>query len=244
MNRIKEVLDGKILQAIIILLIFSVSLHAHNDVTKFLGIPVDGSKTAMIQRLKAKGFRYNNTSKCLEGEFNGQNVNIRIATNNNKVCRIMVSDANPVDEVGIKIRFNKLCRQFQNNPKYTSAFELSQQFQNDSNTHIENNEIPDDEDISYEILVNKKRYEAIFFQNPENITSAIDSIRPIFLSKYSEEQWSNPDMTEEIIGMADNYVFNKYIMKTVWFMIDEYYGKYYINMFYDNEYNRADGEDL
>ena len=32
--------------------------------------------------------------------------------------------------------------------------------------------------------------------------------------------------------------------KPVWFMISELYGKYYISMFYDNEYNRPNGEDL
>lgn len=35
-----------------------------------------------------------------------------------------------------------------------------------------------------------------------------------------------------------------YTNKTVWFMISDLYGKYYITMFYDNEYNRANGEDL
>lgn len=34
-------------------------------------------------------------------------------------------------------------------------------------------------------------------------------------------------------------------MKTVWFMISEdRYGKYYIVMYYDNEYNKANGEGL
>ena len=33
--------------------------------------------------------------------------------------------------------------------------------------------------------------------------------------------------------------------KPVWFRIEEeMYGKYYIMMFYDNEYNHANGEDL
>jgi hypothetical protein len=32
--------------------------------------------------------------------------------------------------------------------------------------------------------------------------------------------------------------------KSVWFRISEYYGKYYIVMYYDNEYNHANGEDL
>ena len=33
-------------------------------------------------------------------------------------------------------------------------------------------------------------------------------------------------------------------MKPVWFRICESYGEYYITMFYDNEYNHANGEDL
>lgn len=55
------------------------------DVTKFLGIPVDGTKTEMIQKLKAKGFTYNQRLDCLEGEFNGREVKIFVVTNNNKV---------------------------------------------------------------------------------------------------------------------------------------------------------------
>ena len=33
-------------------------------------------------------------------------------------------------------------------------------------------------------------------------------------------------------------------MKPVWFRICESYGEYYITMFYDNENNHANGEDL
>ncbi len=32
--------------------------------------------------------------------------------------------------------------------------------------------------------------------------------------------------------------------KLVWFIISENYGQYFITMFYDNEYNHSDGEDL
>lgn len=56
-------------------------------ITKFLGIPVDGSKTSMIQKLKQKGFTYNSYADCLTGEFNGRKVNLFVATNNNKVWR-------------------------------------------------------------------------------------------------------------------------------------------------------------
>lgn len=47
-----------------LLLIFSVSLYAQKDVTQFLGIPVDGSKSEMIKKLKAKGFRDDPTSEA------------------------------------------------------------------------------------------------------------------------------------------------------------------------------------
>ena len=68
-------------------LFFSLSLSAQNEATKFLGIPVDGTKSAMIQKLQAKGFRYNSTLDRLNGEFNGTDVSLSILTNNKKVWR-------------------------------------------------------------------------------------------------------------------------------------------------------------
>ncbi len=78
------------------------------DVTKFLGIPVDGYKPAMIEKLKAKGFTSTTWDKdVLEGEFNGADVQVSIATNNNKVWRIMLADKNNRGETDIKIRFKR-----------------------------------------------------------------------------------------------------------------------------------------
>ena len=39
-----------------VLLVFSLAMYAQKDVTKFLGIPVDGTKSEMIKKLKEKGF--------------------------------------------------------------------------------------------------------------------------------------------------------------------------------------------
>ena len=47
----------KKLLTLTMLLIVAGTLRAQTDVTRFLGIPVDGSKTEMIQKLKEKGFR-------------------------------------------------------------------------------------------------------------------------------------------------------------------------------------------
>jgi len=37
-------------------LLFASSLHAQHNVTQFLGIPIDGSKSEMIRKLIAKGY--------------------------------------------------------------------------------------------------------------------------------------------------------------------------------------------
>lgn len=129
-------------------LILAVTVFAQNDVTQFLGIPVDGTKSEMIGKLKAKGFITSSLRDgVLEGEFNGSDVIVSVVTNNNKVYRVFVEDSNVVSEEQIKIRFNKLCEQFGENKKYISI-----------NDFI----IPEEEDLDYEMLVNKKSYEAVF----------------------------------------------------------------------------------
>lgn len=134
---------------LILLLFASTSVIAQNEVTKFLGIPVDGNKSEMIQKLKGKGFKYNSTKDCLEGEFNGNEVEIGVVTNNNKVYRIALFDKYSFNESDIKIRFNNLCGQFENNSKYIS---------------ISEQKIPENEDISVQMTLYSKRYEAIYFQ--------------------------------------------------------------------------------
>ena len=66
-------------------------------------------------------------------------------------------------------------------------------------------ELSESEDISYEMTVNNKQYQAVYAQLP-----------------------ADDDLTKRI----------------VWFTIAKLYGKYYIAIYYDNEFNRAQGEDL
>lgn len=213
-------------------LLLSVTLYAQKDVTQFLDIPVDGYKTEMIKKMKDKGFTISTSNKdILVGEFNGTKVNIHIVTNNNKVCRIMVSDATEMSEANIKIRFNKLCEQFKNNKKYSQLF-------------VSDYTISDDEDISYMMTVKNKQYDALFYQKP-NLDSTImaKELQDYILKKYTKEQLSN--LTEkEREDIFVKYYSDKLSKKAVWFRINELYGKYYITMYYDNEYNRANGDDL
>ncbi len=236
----------KKLLCVIIALLCAAAMQAQEevkDVTKFLGIPVDGYKPAMIEKLKAKGFTSTTWDKeVLEGEFNGTEVQVHIVTHNNKVYRIMLADKNTRGETDIKVRFNRLCQQFRNNPKYKTFRTEEEQT------------IPDNEDLSYEITVHDKRYEASFYQISQLDTVAIyNKSKQSLLSKYTQEQLDNP--TEEIsTEIRMEYITNilKYDLqnisatynKSVWFMIAERAGKYYICMYYDNKYNEADGEDL
>lgn len=210
-------------------------LSAQNDVTQFMGIPVDGFKYEMIQKLKEKGFVPIINTDLLEGEFNGRNVYIGVASNNNKVFRIGVIDKNKVSESDIKIRFNKLCQQFANNPKYICFDDYT---------------ISDEEDISYEMSVKNKRYQASFYQRPNLELLDTMAIQKVFAErfshKYTEEQLANPteEVSADLFKFSTDYTFDLLISKSVWFMIDEEYGQYYIKIFYDNEYNKANGEDL
>ena len=75
---------------IIILALFAsivISAQTNSNVLKFMGIPVDGSKTEVIQKLKEKGFKYDSINDCLTGQFNGMDSRIFISTNKNKVDR-------------------------------------------------------------------------------------------------------------------------------------------------------------
>lgn len=223
--------------SIIVLLVASVTLFAQSDVTKFLGIPVDGFKPDMIRKLKEKGFVSTAYDKdVLEGEFNGRDVNISVVTNNNKVYRIVVRDANSSSETSIKIRFNNLCQQFANNSKYTTPFLTS----------VDDYIIPEDEDISYEMAVNNKRYQASFYQKPDSIAQQknLENYRNSLLEKYTEEELSDSTTVNKLLLETMSYAWDILAKKSVWFMIFEFSGEYYIVMYYDNEYNKANGEDL
>lgn len=126
--------------------IIAIEGFAQNTI-KFLGVPIDGTKKEMIANLKAKGYEYDSYSDVLVGEFNGTDVNISVQTVNNRVWRIAIIDANGNDETNTKIRFNRLFDQFSNNKKYVL---------------LNGETLTDEDDISYEMTVHEKRYEASF----------------------------------------------------------------------------------
>lgn len=204
-NTVKRV-DMKRVFMMMMAIMLSLTMFAQQkDVTKFLGIPVDGTVATMKQKLLNKGFKQSTYSKNqLEGRFNNSDVVVQINENNGKVWRVAVLNKNFSDETNIRINFNNLVAQFAKNKKYVPAF------------GIENYLIPDDTDISFEMTVHKKRFEATFFQMP-------DDSMPMILSETAKEVLSQ---------------------RIVWFTIVEDHGQYNIFLFYDNGHNMSHGEDL
>ena len=128
-----------------LLMLLTLSLDAQ---VKFLGIPVDGTKSDMIQNLIQKGYIFNRYKDYLMGEFNGNDVFIHVEEYKGKVGRIIVEDANPSNEIDIIIRYNNLIEQFENNGKYLG----------------ENVKIDNKTNIGYEMYNNHNRFEAVYYQ--------------------------------------------------------------------------------
>ena len=104
------------------LIIISLITKAQNDATLFLGIPMQGTKSSMIQKLKEKGFTYNNQKDHLVGWFNDEKVYINIITQNQKIVEILVTDINNRNRFEIIQRFNALVNQFETNNNYSFSF--------------------------------------------------------------------------------------------------------------------------
>ena len=200
----------------------------------------------MISKLEKKGFTYNREEDWLEGRFNGEQVGVFVHVNNDVVDRIMVATSNPVSETDIKIKFNTLVSQFENNDKYMPV--------------EENQYIGDDVDISYEMSINNKRFQASFHQCYTK--EEIDVIKPYIddnyeilmeafkqsFSDYMEQEGVafGDDREENVNGLMMLFSLYYAINNDVWFMISESnrYNYYNINIYYDNLSNRPNGEDL
>lgn len=206
-------------------LLFSAVLYAQKDVTEFLGIPVDGTKQQMIENLKAKGFVYDSQADVLSGEFNGEDVSISIQTQGNKVWRVVVIDKIPRDETQIKIRFNELVSQFENNesyleyiaPSFVLAFKegmIQRGFLSEEEApeifddFLYDQTISDDENIGNGIMLEKKQYEAVFHQLSKSIDKDLKDITDKFYEGLKELQ--NSDEYKELAELKSQYTEEEY----------------------------------
>lgn len=247
------------------LLVLPLIAQDYSDViTQFMGIPVDGTKTEMISKLRNKGFSYNRNADELSGRFNGRNVVLKVVENNGAVYRIVVADEYYSNEADIIINYNRLIDQFENNDRYTS--------------YEENKKIEDGENIHYQMTINNKRYQAAFYQkydvadvssfdfeyiDDDEYLGSIHTLTENFIKEYIGGDFYEESYLKEIQGKTKEEIFEfdkqtlmativtlkmtTEMRRSVWFMIDEderQYRKYRIILYYDNGFNEPNGEDL
>ena len=199
-----------------------------NDVLKFLGIPIDGSKEQMYNRLKEKGFSGYSWDEYLEGIFNGENVRVHIGTNHGIVDRIKVVFPYTEERLN-KVKYNTLISRFGRNPKYTEL--------------RENKVIPEDEDISYEIALHDKVYDAVYYLLRSDFDAS--SWKEDFYREYNA-RYKKPlsGLTqieiEEVLFSLPKRISDA-IIGIVWFTLSN---DNRIELYYDNLKNRPRGEDL
>lgn len=142
---------------------------------KFLGIPIDGTEAQFAAKLRSKGFTYNTVYESYKGQFNGKPVDVYIHTNHNLVDRVYVAFPYTTEE-SIRVEFNRLLAQFKDTGKY---MDLSM-----------NEEIRVDDDISYEITVNNKRYQASFcyYDSDRDPVAFMDALLDKFTEFFTDEQ--------------------------------------------------------
>ena len=211
---------------------------------QFLGIPVDGTKDEMISALKAKGFKYDELYDNLKGQFNGKDVTVLIRTNRDVVDRVYV-DYVTADKSQIITQYNTLLRQFQNNSKYIEL--------------VDNESIDSKENISYEMTVNNKSYQAAFAYYPVDVPlkKLSQEYKAEWIASRTRDYEGTPleDVTEEQLESLEKMFEENWddmfrlIMMTnwpnsVWFDLHENGSKYSISIFYDNKANEPNGEDL
>ena len=221
------------MKKLLLVLFIPLLSYAQKDVTQFLDIPVDGFKPEMIKKLKSKGYTVSTKYEdALEGEFNGKDVYISIGTVNNKVWRVSLLDQNSTDEINIRIRFNTLIQQFQNNDRYITL----------ADSIVSKYTIPEKEDIKYESMVNKKRYDAYFYQKSLKYDSIKNETDLLIRRIMNSSGGDGSGLRNLILRSAKERIKSE--NKLVWLTIEEKYGKYKIWMFYENRYNEAKGKGL
>lgn len=222
----------------VVLFLFGIALFGQQseDATiKFLGIPIDGSESQMVAKIKGKGFVYDARKECYTGQFNGKNVELHIVTNHGVVYRICVYYPE-MTESRVITEYNILLDQFKRNSKYLD----------DGSSKS----IPQSEDISYEMSIRNKEYGAGFsYLSPDIFTEEdIQKILETFLPIVKLPTQEDIVNAYQALSVEDQEFFMEKIpylaMGQVWFKIFENFGDYQIAIYYDNLVNAPHGEDL
>lgn len=255
----------------ILTLLSVVCFGQDGGVIKFLGIPIDGPEAEFANQLISKGFTYDAVSESYRGQFNEKTVDVVIHTNHDIVDRVYVAFPYTKKDA-IKGEYNKLLRQFRNDAKYVD-FSLNEEIpdKDDIPHEMSVNNKRYKASFSYydadrdpvemmnalldkftdfytpEQLEKLKGYLAEAAAAPDDQKSAVKDkmFAAMRIMAFGGTPGSEPDADKAMKFLATFMEGLKSLEDgTVWFMIQENHGRYYIGLYYDNIHNQAQGEDL
>lgn len=198
---------------------------SQDDPTTFLGIPIEGTRRNMEQRLLEAGFVLMDDNS-FAGVYNDEPVVIIIHTYNRKVCRLEVRESGEgMDENTAKARFNSLVRMYLEDKDYISL--------------PGNHNIPDNESVMEGLRFKNKLYQAVFAQRPLAASFSQNEAKAAALVKRLRKFLLQQSKKEDITRMlADCESFQRGFMnKAVWLTIVEterFSGRYHVITYYEN----------
>ena len=136
------------------------STSEKKDITQFMGIPIEGTRQEMMDKLQNIGFIASSSDSDLQGYFNGQWVDVYLGVHKGQVWRVDVLETQTYDENDIKHRYNQVLNQFKDSPKYQY-------------NECDATEISYDEDIMA-YLIDGWGCVATFFQKPQEVKEDAD----------------------------------------------------------------------
>lgn len=214
----------------VMLCMLPLSLLAESKAIRFLGIPVDGPKSEMIEKIKAKGFTYHITEDYFTGYYYGYPVYVFVQLENRVVNRIIVYDIPQCNQKEIKKRFNELCTKFDRDKRYRSL--------SDSIVKIRQNE-----DILKEMRLHQKQYRGLYAQGRTTRADSLaiqEALRktdsPVSIeTKYKTESLRESRRRIHVKAMKRVTPICDGVNKSVvWFAISEKFKKFGMILVYDN----------
>lgn len=219
----------------LVLFVTSVVMFGQRGVTKFMGIPVDGTKSEMLEKLKAKGFvSFTKVKDILQGELDGRKVNVYLETYHDKVWQVVVADVYTLDGEGIKERFNGLCEQFSKDLDYFGRISTE-----------DGNVIPDSVDV--ETMMSQDMCRAIYVYRYYDDVGEDKSkeLNDYFLTKYTQNEIDNPTKEiEDDMEIMKNDYYTQFVSRYEVFIdiVQKSKGNYFILMRYVNKCNNEMGK--
>ena len=216
----------------VMFLMITVTAIGKVEITRFLGIPVDGPKDEMVMNLKAKGYTYNSDEDYFTGYYFGHPVYLFIQTNNEKVSRIILYDVIQRNEEEIKYRFNDIYTQFITSDRYERM-------------NKRDKSLTADYDLAYEMKFHKYLHKAVFKQVKAVETDeyikracapAVTEHEIDFEALADDFREHRRRMYARALGHANRHDENSFPSQ-VWFVISERFGKFGMVLMYDNVRN-------